>query len=227
MMGDKYDDYMHSFQVSYYEKLPLDVRMFYDDKVDIDSEAAAPLCEKTLGQADNSDWRLLRKYRVTASTAHRILRANKRDTRLKYFEEHNKDDDDEGKKKKSWRRNLMYGKLHEDEARRKYESVTGHKVLPNGLVISPAQPWLAGSPDGIICSSVSDPIALEIKCPSSCANKKIEIDYLRNGKLRKSHEYFTQCQIQMYITGLKKCDFFVYSKADYVLDHIDLDMDFL
>ena len=200
--------------------------MFYDDKVDIDSEATAHLCEKTLGQSENSDWRLLRKYRITSSTAHRILKANKKETRHKYFNEHNKDDDDEGKKgAKSWRKNLQYGKLMEVEARRKYEAVTGHKVLENGLIISPSQPWLACSPDGII--SGDEPFALEIKCPSSCENKKIVTDYIKDGKLKKSHPYYTQCQIHMYVTGLKKCDFFVWSKIDHILDHIELDMDFL
>ena len=86
---------MYSLQVSYYEKLPLDVRMFYDQNVKIDSSKTAKICEKTLGQADNSDWRLLRKFRITASTFHKILRAKKKETRLEYFKQHNKDDDDD------------------------------------------------------------------------------------------------------------------------------------
>ena len=215
---------MLSFQVSFYDKLPQDVREFYDLSVDIESDAAAAICEETLGQADNENWLLLRKYRITASTAHRIVVAQKKVTRKTYFDQHNADDDDEGNK--TWKKNLQYGKLTEDEARRKYEAVTGHQVFQNGLVISPAQPWLAASPDGIIFGQ-DEPLALEIKCPSSCAGRAIVTKYLKNGKLRKSHAYYTQCQIQMYVSGLKKCDFFVYSKADYVLDQIDLDMEFL
>ena len=117
--------------------------------------------------------------------------------------------------------------MTEDEARMKYEAVTGNLVLQTGLVISSSQPWLACSPDGIITGSNRETVALEIKCPKSCEGGPISVKYLKEGKLKKSDPYYTQCQLQMYVCGLKKCDFFVYSSVDFVLDHIGIDMEFL
>ena len=64
---------------------------------------------------------------------------------------------------------------------------------------------------------------VEIKCPISCEKlqivdfdtKKCNVSYLKfqhkNVILRESSIYYTQCQIQLYITGLNFCDLFVYS----------------
>ena len=205
---------MPLFQVSFYDELAPDLKMFYEVNVEIDPEEVALICEQTLGQSTNDDWYLRRKHRVTASRFHKIMVGRKKETRWKRF-----DETIPGNKY------MDYGRLTEDEARRKYESLTGHNVLESGLVISPAQPWLACSPDGIIPGE--EPIALEIKCPAKCAFGPIKTDYIKDGKLKKSSLHYTQCQLQMYVCGLRKCDFFVYSKADYLLDHIDLDMDFL
>ena len=199
---------------SFYDELAPELKIFYELNVEIDPEQVAEICEETLGQSTNDNWLIRREHRVTASRFHKIKIGQKKETRLKRFYE-----------KIPGNKYMDYGILTEDEARRKYESLTGQNVLESGLVISPAQPWLACSPDGIIPGD--EPKALEIKCPATCAFGPIVTDYIKDGKLKKSHAHYTQCQIQMYVLGFKKCDFFVYSKVDYILDHIDLDMAFL
>ena len=199
---------------SFYDELAPELKIFYELNVEIDPEQVAEICEETLGQSINDNWLIRRENRITASRFHKIKIGQKKETRLKRFYE-----------KIPGNKYMDYGILTEDEARRKYESLTGQNVLESGLVISPAQPWLACSPDGIIPGD--EPKALEIKCPATCAFGPIVTDYIKDGKLKKSHAHYTQCQIQMYVLGFKKCDFFVYSKVDYILDHIDLDMAFL
>ena len=69
---------------------------------------------------------------------------------------------------------------------------------------------------------------LEIKCPSSCKDKPIYVEYLDFlGRLKKTHTYYTQVQIQMYVTGLQLAHLFVYSSKDYKLVSIPFDEAFL
>ena len=61
------------------------------------------------------------------------------------------------------------------------------------------------------------------KCTSSCQKtpvidyqlKKCNVNYLifqdSDVQLKTSSQYYTQCQIQMYVCGLTVCDLFVYS----------------
>lgn len=45
--------------------------------------------------------------------------------------------------------------------------------------------------------------------------KKFNVKYLymenNNIELKKSSQYYTQCQLQMFVTGLRSCDLFVWS----------------
>lgn len=143
------------------------------------------------------------------------MKGRRKETRLNHYFRHIGDN-----------KNLQYGREKEEEARSKYIEVTGFPAITTGLVICQEQPWLACSPDGIIFTDF-EPILLEIKCPKTCENGKIVTDYLSDGKLKRSHQYYTQIQLQMYICNIKKCDFFVYSSADYFLERVDLDMPFL
>lgn len=64
---------------------------------------------------------------------------------------------------------------------------------------------------------------MEIKCPISyekcpvvdLKNKKSNVSYLRFGngvpELYTKHQYYIQCQVQLYVTGLSTCDLYVWS----------------
>jgi hypothetical protein len=83
---------------------------------------------------------------------------------------------------------------------------------------------------------------LEIKCPetlqSNDVNKfekvltknQINRFCLMRGpegiKLKTSHAYYYQVQMQMGITGLKWCDFVVWAKEGYIVDRITFDPSF-
>ena len=74
---------------------------------------------------------------------------------------------------------------------------------------------------------VNNFLCLEIKCPISCAGEKIDVNYLIDDKLVKTHPYFTQVQLQMYVMNTQKCKFFIYSENDHKELHVNRDDEFL
>jgi hypothetical protein len=115
----------------------------------------------------------------------------------------------------------------EATAREAYESLTGVTVTQVGLVLKPFQAWLGGSPDGLVLDQNGNIIVLEIKCPKSCEDKPIDMGYLVNGDLKKSHQYYTQVQLLMYVCDAQLAHFFVFSSVDYKLVMVPRDSDFL
>ncbi len=170
---------------------------------------------KTQQQSLSKEWHLERKYRITASKAHLIANARKKETCLRYFFQDVPDVS-----------SLRYGRMMESKAKIKYTEVTGNNIFPTGIVVKEAQPWLSCTPDGLVKVG-TDLIVLEIKCPSTCANKKISVPYIQNGTLKKSHPYYSQIQVQLYCCNAKTGHFMVFSEADYVLLTVDRDEEFL
>ncbi|XP_045454482.1 uncharacterized protein LOC123663880 [Melitaea cinxia] len=76
------------------------------------------------------------------------------------------------------------------------------KISQCGLFICQEYPMIAASPDGILNGDT----VLEIKCP---INEKTSKTYVSNNQV--TAKYFAQVQLQMHLTGLKKCLFCVAS----------------
>jgi len=188
--------------------------LFLQQHVYVGEKERLSIYEESKGQSGNPKWYLAQKFRITASKVHKIVHARKPDTRLKYFFESSLDIP-----------SVRYGLEAEKRAKEKYEEVTGNKAVQVGLIIKKDQSWLAASPDGVI--NEKELLLLEIKCPSSCKNKNIDVPYLVNGELKKSHCYYTQIQIQMYVCNAKKCHLFVFSDQDYKLLTVSYDKTFL
>jgi hypothetical protein len=123
-----------------------------------------------------------------------------------------------------------YGQMHEKEAIRKYEEISGRRVSPSGLFIDLNQCFLAASPDGI----TDDGGIIEVKCPKSAENLTLEqaaktikcfcLD--TNLQLKKSHNYHYQVQGQLYVTGAPFCDFVVWTRQDCLFTRILRDDEF-
>lgn len=62
-------------------------------------------------------------------------------------------------------------------------------------------------------------------------NKKCNVKYLNVDKkvisLKKSDPIYTQCQIQIYISGMSSCDLFIYSPIESCLVEVHRDEQFL
>lgn len=190
-------------------------KSFYEERVKMTLEEARHLCQKTVGQSKNHLWFQARKFRITASKAHTVLKSRTKDTRVK-----------------NWARSLpdlpslKYGRETEPLARSSYENLNSCNVIQIGLLLQPFQSWLAGSCDGV-SKHGEEWILLEIKCPSSCRSKKIDVPYVKNEKLKKNHIYYTQIQILLYLTNLKKCHFFLFSSTDSKQIEVQRDEDFI
>lgn len=107
-----------------------------------------------------------------------------------------------------------------------------------GLIIDPEQPWLCCSPDGITRTG-SKLQLIEIKCPYSLRNKCLidpdnEISYVHyihyvNGELelRKSHSYYTQIMMMLYVLRIDNALLYVYSPQRSIALTIQKDEAFL
>ena len=133
---------------------------------------------------------------------------------------------------------LQYGRVHEELAIQAYEKHTDTEVKrPVGLVVHPAYPFLAATPDGI----VDDEIIVEVKCPKRAEEKSLQelaAKPLTGGSsssffldekllLKTSHAYYTQVQCQLACTGAKFCDFFVWTPNEVSCQRIAADEGFI
>jgi putative phage-type endonuclease len=180
------------------------LKNFYESEVKVTEIQRVNLCKKTVLQASNLLWKTERKKRISASRAHQIVKAKSQAKVLDYFFEEKKDN-----------RNFIYGREMEPKAKTFLKSLLDVEIFDSGLVVKTGQPWLCASPDGFVLNKTGEIVALEIKCPSSCIAKDINVPYIVNDKLKENHPYYTQIQIQLYCCDLDKCLLFVYSSADY------------
>lgn len=209
---------------------------FYKQFVLVNRDQILNLMYSTIEQANNSAWRLHRQTRLSASSkAHQInTRRNRNEELAKRFV----------KDKKIFGKGLKYVKYElrlEDFAFKMYSDVVNVHVIKCGLVIHQKQPWICASPDGLVFCNDKVKKLLEIKCPYTCKDTllineedgKLRVPYLQyNNKkniiyLKKNHNYYSQCQIQMYCTGLNECDLFICTKQDCITISVKRDDLFL
>ena len=176
----------------------------------------------TRDQSKSPVWHAYRTGRVTASKVHDILvmKSSTQPDNLVY-------------------KYMQWGKDMESIAITKYaQTITAFhqdiKISQSGLVISPKLPYLAASPDGIRHCSCHEKCLIEIKCPYTLKDKDptkcFGIDSFcidATGNLKKSHRYYAQVQMQMYVTLIDTCDFVVYTEKDIFITKIEKDSAFI
>ena len=136
--------------------------------------------------------------------------------------------------------NLKYGREMEERAWRSYHALIGpyHSnfvIAKTGLHINADYPYLGASPDGIIDCDCCGKGLVEIKCPQKYSTslkgwengKNFAIDSSNN--VKKDYPYFAQMQGQMFLLGVKFCNFFVWTPVenDYLLVRIERDEYFI
>src|SRR5579863_7707284 len=170
---------------------------------------------KTRGQRDNPAWIEARKNRLTASTFASICKSRDVKATAKALEK-NKD-------RPLYTKAVLYGQKTESIAIKAYQQVTGINVTPCGLFVNLEHSYIAASPDGV----TSDGGIIEVKCPYSAremtvaeAEKKIKNFYIKDGKLKRTHDYYYQIQGELHCTGAKYCNFIVYTSKDILVERI-------
>lgn len=154
-------------------------------------------------------WYQYRKTRITASIAHDIIRTCRTKRFATSFLKRHVNQMPIRSKAIQW------GISHESVALQKYCDLVGEKFTKCGTFIDSEIHYISATPDGVSpCGS----IIVEIKCPYSVRFDKPEsVDYLQGGKLKRSHKYYCQIQMQMHISKVHRCDFVVWTtKGIYV-----------
>lgn len=120
---------------------------------------------------------------------------------------------------------IRWGKSRESTAIKEYQEKTGNFVKNSGICIDPVIKYLAASPDGILSDNSA---VLEVKCPYKFRNcPAAEVDYVQNINSFEKHPYYTQCQIQMKVCNIPRCDFVVWTTKSIYIKKIYLNESFL
>ncbi|KAJ8313194.1 hypothetical protein KUTeg_009250 [Tegillarca granosa] len=170
-------------------------------------------------QSLDPKWHAIRKDRITASVAGDIVKRKA-------------DNEPLVSRLKTNRRviteSMRHGLSHEAIAADAFSKLQDQNVniYPCGIVVSPYAPWLAASPDRKVYSTTMVPPhgLLEIKCPMKTL---AECTYLTRNEnsysLKKNHNYFHQITMQLAVTGLEWCYFFVWREDESHLEVIYFD----
>ncbi|XP_074535480.1 uncharacterized protein LOC141797727 [Halichoeres trimaculatus] len=219
-------------------------------EVQMDRSAVERVEVLTRGQRTNQDWFTWRKNRITASVAHRIARCRFVNGKSKtpptsYL------DAITGEGRRVQTRAMSWGIEREAEVVRKYQRMKSAalgrpvSVQDCGLFIDPGRSWLAASPDGIVVDRRTGErlLCLEVKCPYKHKDHRVEDackedpafclelqdeDEPQPGespayRLKTSHSYFTQIQVQLAVTGLKRADLVVFTLKETAIVPVTFD----
>ena len=188
----------------------------------------------TRGQHKNESWRQHRRGRITASNAHSVK------TRVESITKGGTRSTDVtplleklcSRAKEFTKPQLKYGRHLEGEARVKFLSELrkthkGVTIVETGLIVHSQYIFIAGSPDGIIKCQCCPTRVLEIKCPWKCCGKdpkEYKADFFRRASgqntLKQNHEFYTQIQFQMAVTGTESGFFVVYSRKGIFYEEV-------
>ncbi|CAC5369625.1 unnamed protein product [Mytilus coruscus] len=207
-------------------------------KYTVTDSQAFRLEEATRNQAVSPLWFEHRKGRVTASKAHDVLRMREQtspDNLVRRVCGYNSYD-------LSRKDAVRWGIEHEDEAREAYIShqKTTHinfECKLAGFFVNSKHPFVGASPDGITTCDCCGKGTLEVKCPFKHKDTPIDKVPAKDSnfcldnmlQLKQNHRYYTQVQLQMYLTESSYSDFVVYTKCDppsMVIVRLNLDLDF-
>uniref|UniRef100_A0A224Z122 Protein containing YqaJ domain n=1 Tax=Rhipicephalus zambeziensis TaxID=60191 RepID=A0A224Z122_9ACAR len=200
----------------------------------VEPQACQAVERATKEQADSSVWFAFRAGRITSSTVYAACRTPLLKPsvslikRMCYPEEH-----------KFFSAATNWGKQKEDVARKAYISMVAAKheefvCESAGLHICATEPFLAASPDGLISCKCCGAGVLEVKCPYS-ANCVGDVVMQKGGcleqfadsaRLKRSHAYFHQVQLQLYVCERQYCDFVLWTPSDIFMERVTIDMSF-
>jgi hypothetical protein len=182
--------------------------------------------EKTRLQSSSTEWWTYRQGRITASKA--------RECALKV-----KENGDIKERKSSVIKSIMkpekfrskatdWGLTREETAKKAYYEKMkpihrNFEMKPSGFRLSLEHPFIGASPDANISCSCHGSGLLEVKnpythrcstIPTYASEANSCLTHLDGSiQLKRNHDYFSQIQLQMYVTELDYCDFVVKTLA--------------
>lgn len=208
--------FKEEFEVYKSDEIEIDqnFKEFYEANITMEDDKIIDLCCKTIEQSKCKEWYAARRLRISSSMNVHLIKVRK------------------SKSIESLVHNMLFpksidcdatncGKRNECHALQQYQKFANCRVITVGVIVSKEQPWLCTSIDGVVIHDGCIIKLVEFKCPISCqenvvvdfVSKLINVLYLEfvndNIELEKKHSYYTQIQIQMYVTGMRSfCLFF-------------------
>ena len=183
------------------------------ERLQVSSEERDKIERATVGQAMNSQWKHEKRFRSTASTCSRIF------TFADWNDNKNLLKDTCYPKDLSFLPNIINGINLEPVAKLLYSSIVGVQVEECGLHVYRKNGVLGASPDGLLPYNG----ILEVKCvncPPADIPKRPDNFLIHEDKkdpttpliLRKTHKYYRQIVMQLYVCEKDYCDLFVYHR---------------
>lgn len=221
------------------ERLRFDALEFYNVmKLSFNSEVCKKVERDTRTQWQCEIWKQLRVGRITASMLKRVCSTKMESPSVSLLKAICYPDTTSFSTQAT-----RYGKIFEKVARRDLTFILqkGHNhatVTDVGLIIDPEHPELAASPDGILTCACCGVIPIEIKCPFTfkddtdiltklCNTKQPFIERDDNGfQLVKSHAYYAQIQMQIFLCDSLYGYFYVWSKSKKLCIKVSRDESF-
>lgn len=193
------------------------------------------LAQITCDQSKSKNWFKYRAGRITASRFKQVLHTDAHQPSVSLLKSICYPDIH-----KFTTQATIWGCEHEKEALMAYKtqmmkSHTGFAISCCGFFVSVAHPFLGASPDALIQCDCCGEGVVEIKCPfcicqtslgeAASGVKNFYLDELPGHvfMLKRDHSYYYQCQLQVFVTRRRFCDFVVWSPEELHIERIMLD----
>ena len=193
------------------------------------------LAQLTCKQSKSKEWFKYRAGRITASRFRQVLHTDCHQPSLSllksicYPEIHRF-----STKATTW------GCDHEKDAVTAYQTqmATTHEdfnVTTCGFYISAEHPFLGASPDALTECKCCGLGVVEVKCPLCAEESSFSEAAAARGstfclqecdgkyELKRNHQYYYQCQLQIFVTGRRFCDFVVWTQKELHIERLTLD----
>ena len=203
-----------------------------------------PKAIQIVKEQQSDEWFTQRRLRITASQCKKVFSLQSPSSISNYLRSSLWDS------QKLYTKGMLYGQENEAIALAEYRrgaqlNSPNLKAIKTGFWINSKFPELGCSPDGLVLDPQSDVDIyglVEIKCPyilqahsvkkfDDCLNsaqvKRFCLERVNQElHLKHNHEYYYQVQMQLGVTGLKWCDFVVWSPKDIFVERISFDSEF-
>lgn len=183
--------------------------------------------EHTRRQRNDRLWMQIRTGRVTASVVHEVLHTNAAQPSISLI---TKICNPQGKQVAT--RAMQNGIQHEKDGLKALvndmeKTHDNFEVSECGIFMKTSHPFLAATPDGISSCLCCGKGCIEVKCPDS---KNIKFYSEKNHScfdsemnVKRDHKYFSQMQLQMFMTDTEFCDLVVWTEEESVIRRIKRD----
>lgn len=205
--------------------------------VTITTEAVKSIEARTRRQAMSTQWFEYRAGRVTASTLYDVCHTSTDTPSLSLIKRICYPHQNQVNAPQ-----LKYGRQNEANALAKYQQLTKelhHDVEFHqaGLLISQEYVFLGATPDLLVKCSCCGEGTVEVKCPWTVRDGQL-CDLLREKsscvsecegslRLKKSHRYYYQIQVQLFVWKREYCDFVLWTCTEIHVERVKADKEFL